>query len=146
MLAIMIIPVTWAALQTDFLLQYPKAFQGTGMYALNLDNILPWTVFELCYGLDFISIEFFFRGFLILTFTRSMGRSAILPMASWYMMIHLGKPMAETLSSFLGGALLGLLSFETKNIYGGIMVHLGIAWLMEILATFFHAMNWVHLF
>lgn len=142
MLGLMVIPVTWAAWQSDFLNQYPKAFQGTGITQLTKVTLGPFLAFEACYGFDFVSIEFFFRGFLIMGFARLMGRKAIIPMAAWYMMIHLGKPLGETLSSFLGGSLLGLLAFETRNIYGGIMVHLGIAWLMEFLASFFHAIKW----
>lgn len=146
MLAMMVIPVTWAAFQTDFLQQYPKAFQGTGLSELNMGNWKSWVIFETCYGLDFVSIEFFFRGFLIMAFSTAMGKQAILPMAAWYMMIHMGKPLAETISSFFGGVLLGLLAFETKNIYGGILVHLGIAWLMEVMATLFHSFSLFHRF
>ena len=60
------------------------------------------------------------------------GRQCILPMAAFYMLIHFGKPLGETVSSFFGGTLLGILALETRSIYGGIMVHLGIAWLMEL--------------
>jgi hypothetical protein len=36
---------------------------------------------ELSYGSDFISVELFFRGFLILAFVKVVGKDAILPMA-----------------------------------------------------------------
>ena len=40
--------------------------------------------------------------------------------------------MGEAISSFWGGLLLGIVSFNTRSVWGGLMVHLGIAWLMEI--------------
>jgi hypothetical protein len=88
--------------------------------------------YELIYGLDFISIEYFFRGFLVLAFIKYVGPGSILPMAAFYVSIHFGKPMVETISSFFGGGLLGILAFYSRSIWGGIVVHMGIAWLMEL--------------
>jgi hypothetical protein len=39
--------------------------------------------------------------------------------------------MGEAISSFWGGILLGILSYHTGSIRGGLTVHLGIAWMME---------------
>ena len=43
-----------------------------------------------------------------------------------YMMLHFGEPLAETMSSVFGGAILGLLSLRTNSIFGGVLVHMGI--------------------
>jgi len=40
--------------------------------------------------------------------------------------------MGECISSFFGGSLLGIISFHSNSIKGGLLVHMGIAWLMEI--------------
>jgi hypothetical protein len=40
--------------------------------------------------------------------------------------------MGEAISSFFGGMLLGIVSYRTQSVWGGLLVHLGIAWLMEI--------------
>jgi hypothetical protein len=53
-------------------------------------------------------------------------------MAVFYCAIHFGKPMAECISSFFGGIILGVITYNTRTIWGGVIVHLGIAWLMEI--------------
>ena len=90
-----------------------------------------YLIFELCYGFDFISIEFFFRGFLILSLAKICGPHCIIPAACFYCTIHFGKPLGEAISSFWGGLLLGIISYNTKSIWGGLIVHLGIAWLME---------------
>jgi hypothetical protein len=131
MLLIMLPLIAAASTQSDFLAVYPKLqhlsfFEGhnrSGWYKL---------LYELSYGSDFISIELFFRGFLVLAFVKWFGRDAILPMACFYCTIHFGKPMGECISSFFGGLILGIVTYHTRTIFGGLMVHLGIAWLMEL--------------
>ncbi len=129
MLLIMIPLIALASTQKDFLQMYPKAnFIGQ----LDLPSKRWHYVFyEICYGFDFISIEFFFRGFLILSLAKICGPHCIVPMACFYCSIHFGKPMGEAISSFWGGLLLGIVSFNTQSVWGGLIVHLGIAWLME---------------
>lgn len=129
MMLIMIPLITLASTQKDFLQMYPKA-----KFIASLD--LPpkkwhYIFYELCYGFDFVSIEFFFRGFLILSLMKICGPHCIIPAACFYCTIHFGKPMGEAISSFWGGLLLGIISYNTQSIWGGLIVHLGIAWLME---------------
>lgn len=129
MLLIMIPLIALASTQKDFLQMYPKA-----RFIEELDlpsKKLKYIIFELCYGFDFISIEFFFRGFLILSLLRICGPHCIIPVACFYCSIHFGKPFGEAISSFWGGLLLGIVSYNTQSIWGGLIVHLGIAWLME---------------
>jgi len=131
MLLIMVPLIAAASTQPDFLSMYPKmnsvpflrVVEPSGPYKL---------LYELSYGSDFFSIELFFRGFLVLAFVRWFGRDAILPMACFYCTIHFGKPLGECISSFFGGLLLGIVTYHTRTIFGGLMVHLGIAWMMEL--------------
>ena len=132
MLLFMLPLIAAASTQADFLAMYPKLQLITGVYH---DTGISWwhkLLFELSYGSDFISIELFFRGFLVLAFIKWAGKDAILPMACFYCTIHFGKPLAECISSFFGGMLLGVVVFHTRSIVGGLIVHLGIAWLMEL--------------
>jgi hypothetical protein len=131
MLLIMVPLIAAAATQPDFLLVYPK-FQKVYFLAQPQSNGWYQLLYELSYGSDFISIELFFRGFLILAFARWAGKDAILPMALFYCTIHFGKPLGECISSFFGGIILGVITFHTQSIWGGLMVHLGIAWMMEL--------------
>ena len=121
-----------ASTQADFLAMYPKIRS-----VLHIGNSihLSWfhkLLFELSYGSDFLGIEIFFRGFLILAFIKWVGMDAVLPMACFYCTIHFGKPLGECISSYFGGMLLGIVVYNTRSIYGGLIVHLGIAWMMEI--------------
>ena len=63
---------------------------------------------------------------------RFAGVDAILPMAAFYCTIHFGKPLGECISSYFGGLILGVIVYRAKSIFGGLIVHLGLAWLMEI--------------
>jgi hypothetical protein len=131
MLLIMLPLIASASTQPDFLATYPKMKEILPLPE-NVSN--GWwykLLFELSYGSDFFSIEFFFRGFLVIGFMQWVGKDAILPMACFYCTIHFGKPLGECISSYFGGLLLGIVSYHTKSVYGGLMVHLGIAWLME---------------
>ena len=132
MILIMVPAIAIVSTQPDFLHTYPK-----------LKLVLPFPddltnkwfyagIFELSYGIDFLTVELFFRGFLVLAFVKYAGKNAILSMACFYCAIHFGKPMAECISSYFGGILLGIIAYNTRSIMGGLMVHVGIAWLMEV--------------
>lgn len=120
--------IVGASFLSDFLDYYPRFTK------LNAYHPATWkvVVYEVFYGIDFSSIELFFRGFMVMAFTRYVGMGAILPMATFYLSIHYGKPMGEAISSFFGGTVLGVIAYHSKSIFGGIMVHAGIAWLMEL--------------
>ena len=130
MVAIMIPLLALASTQKDFLISYPKAKFLTQLQMGH--QKWRYVVYELCYGFDFVSIEFFFRGFLILALIKICGPHCIIPVACFYCAIHLGKPLSEAISSFWGGLLLGIISYNTGSIWGGLIIHLGIAWFMEV--------------
>jgi hypothetical protein len=131
MLLIMIPLIAVASTQPDFLATYPK-LKDISFFAKVNNSGLYKLLYELSYGSDFITIELFFRGFLVLAFVKWFGKDAILPMACFYCTIHFGKPLGECISSFFGGLILGIITYHTRTIFGGLMVHLGIAWMMEL--------------
>jgi hypothetical protein len=122
-----------AGMQHDFRMAYPKAVKVNFMR----DSVSqPWItalIFEISYAFDFVIAEVFFRGFLVLAFIRYAGPNVILPMASFYCAIHFGKPMVECISSFFGAIILGVISYRTGSVLGGLVLHLGIGWIMEII-------------
>lgn len=127
LMLLIMVPLVWlASTKADFLQTYPKAKLLAGLSGWR------YVVFELCYGFDFVSIEFFFRGFLILGLLRICGPHSIIPAACFYCATHFGKPMGEAIGSFGGGLLLGVVSYYTGSVWGGLITHLGVAWLMEL--------------
>jgi hypothetical protein len=121
-----------AATQADFQATYPT-WQATEAILVQT-GWSPWWFtlsFQLAYGLDFLTVELLFRGALIIGMSRLLGKEAILPMVAVYCVLHFGKPMGEAISSVFGGYLLGIFALYGRNIWGGVLVHAGIAIMME---------------
>jgi len=163
--------IALASTQHDFLLVYPKV-KNLAFIDGYAQPAWPWKLlYELSYGLDFLGIELFFRGLLVVVLVNYVGADAsassgllgtspnllhhgpsrsapsslgarpprpepsmdsVLPMAAFYCTIHFGKPLGECISSFFGGLILGVLAARTRTILGGLIVHLGLAWFMEL--------------
>jgi ABC-type tungstate transport system substrate-binding protein len=122
-----------AALLPSFQAQYPM-YQTTPV-ALHwpVPQWVTVVLYELTYALNFVAVEFFYRGFLVLGMASCLGRNAVVCMAVLYCFLHFGKPLPEAISSIFGGFILGVIALETRSIWGGIIVHVGIAWSMELL-------------
>jgi hypothetical protein len=132
LLACLLPLIALASTRPDFLHTYPKV-KNIAFISAYTRSAAPWQLlYELSYGLDFLSIELFFRGLLVIGLARYAGEKAILPMAAFYCTIHFGKPLGECISSFAGGMILGVIALRTRSILGGLIVHLGLAWLMEV--------------
>ncbi|RHX87294.1 CPBP family glutamic-type intramembrane protease [Leptospira stimsonii] len=67
-------------------------------------------------------------------FVKYLGKGSILPMAIKFCFLHFNKPFGEALGSFFGGWILEIFSYRSGSILGGIIVHLGVAATMEVLA------------
>jgi hypothetical protein len=76
----------------------------------------------------------FFRGFMLQALRRTMGAYAIFVMVVPYCMIHFGKPMPETLGAIAAGLVLGTLALRTGSIWAGFLIHVSVAWTMDLLA------------
>ena len=101
MLLIMVPLIGLASTQSDFLQVYPKAKLLNKIPMHSWVDRWRYVVFELCYGFDFVSIEFFFRGFLILALMRICGMHCIIPVACFYCAIHLGNQWQKPSAAFL---------------------------------------------
>lgn len=117
----------FASARESFLDMYP-------FYRPGLEYPVYWAIFEVAYLLTFVTVEFFFRGFLIFGLEKHFGDSAVLVAAVPYCMIHFGKPMPETLAAIMGACILGTLALRTRSIYGGVVVHQLVAITMDLLA------------
>jgi membrane protease YdiL (CAAX protease family) len=91
---------------------------------------------ELVYAATFLSLEFFFRGFTLFTLDRAIGPAAVYVMVVPYTMIHFGKPLPEVLGAIVAGTVLGHLALKTRSVWGGVAVHVGVAWSMDALALY----------
>lgn len=94
-------------------------------------DLISW---ELLYAAQFVSLEFFFRGFWVKSMKSALGSGAIFAMVVPYCMIHFGKPFLETIAAIFAGVFLGTLALRTRSIWGGCVVHIGVAITMDVTA------------
>ena len=89
-------------------------------------------VWEILYLLQFLAVEFFFRGFLLFPFCKRFGVSGILFSVMPYCLIHLGKPVPEAVGSIFAGLILGYFAWKSYSIWGGLLLHGGVALFMDL--------------
>jgi len=128
MLLVMLPVVFLAAIRPDFQAVYP--FYRAAFHA-PLGTVLVW---EVAYLAQFLALEFFFRGFLAIGLGQWMGRLAVWVAVVPDCMIHFHKPLPEALAAIVAGIILGEVAQRTRSIAGGVVVHVGVALTMEILA------------
>lgn len=98
---------------------YPWAGEWPGASALHL---LAWAG---AYALYYVAYEFFYRGFLLRTAEAAWGTAA----AIWLQtiastLVHLGKPLPETMGAIAFGLVLGALAVRSRSLAWPILLHL----------------------
>lgn len=127
------LPLVWAMSLTDgFAAKYPflKIYDGSPYIS---QTFLIW---ELIYFIQFLGLEFFFRGFLVHSLKPSLGLYSIFVMTVPYCMIHFGKPMPETFAAVAAGIFLGWLSYKNNSIWLGLALHCTVALAMDTMALY----------
>ena len=120
-----------------FAVSFSKAFQGKyPFYKLTADeawwpNFILW---ELLYAMQFAALEFFFRGFMVHGTKDRLGYASVWVMMVPYMMIHFGKPLPECVGSIIAGFVLGTLSLKSNSVWWGVVLHVAVAWGMDLLS------------
>lgn len=122
----------------DFQRAYPQYKPWNFHDVFNLSIGERAGIFEACYSTGFVAVEAIFRGALAITMIKIMGPRAVLAMASFYCVFHFGKPAGEAVGAFFGGYALGVLAIHSKSVLGGLIVHLGVAMLMESMGYLHH--------
>lgn len=118
--------VVGASFTAGFQAKYPYYRMEPG------ESVWPWLLgWELLYALQFVGLEFFYRGFLLHGIRHRIGYPAVFMMMMPYMMIHLGKPLPECLGSIIAGFVLGTLSLKSGSVWWGAAIHIAVAWLMD---------------
>lgn len=134
MLLFMLPLLIWASFQGEFLQAYPRYKPAGAEASLQVSSWVTVSGYEFTYIIQFLALEIFFRGFIVLALGRYMGSGAVFPMVAVYAYLHFFKPMPETIGSVFGGYILGVISFYSTSVLGGMMVHVGVALMMELLA------------
>lgn len=137
LLLVVVVGIGLASFLSDLTAYYPRYLVSGGSAFAQKHDLNSWTsmlVYEAIYGANFLNVELFFRGFLVIGFIRVLGGQAVLAMVGAYVFLHYGKPMTEAISSAFGGYFIGILAFYSRRIWGGVVLHLALAWSMEFFA------------
>lgn len=119
-----------------FAVSFERSFQQT--YPMckaagdSLPELLAW---ELSYGLQFVGVEFLFRGLFLFGTARFLGGwVAVGAMVPPYLMLHFQKPAPEALGSVIAGLAMGVLALRSRSILLGVALHVAVAWSMDLLS------------
>jgi membrane protease YdiL (CAAX protease family) len=111
----------------DFANHYP-------FYSLAHKSWLDLILWECIYILQFIAVEFFFRGFLVNGLRIPFGSLSVAIMCLPYLMLHFPKLWLESFGAISFGFFLGILALRSRSIWGGVGVHVAIALMMDSMA------------
>ncbi len=125
--SLILVFLTLASFRPDFQSHYPFYHYAFRSWV----DFLGW---ELIYIVQFISLEFFFRGFIVNGLRPYFGSSAVYIMCLPYLMIHFPKPWLEATGAIFFGLFLGMLALRSRSIWGGVGVHAVIAVSMDVAA------------
>jgi len=130
LLLVVLVPcVYFASASAAFQAKYPFYRMRPG------ESAWPWLwAWEALYALQFVSLEFFFRGFMVHGLQPRLGYAAIFAMMVPYMMIHFTKPLPEALGSIVAGFVLGTLALKARSIWWGAAAHVSVALSMDVLS------------
>jgi membrane protease YdiL (CAAX protease family) len=127
-LSVMFPLLIWVSTHDHFQRTYP-------FYKPGGDPLWPnsW-IWEATYFLQFVGLEFFFRGFMVHGTKHRFGVYSVFVMAVPYCMIHFGKPALETCGAIIAGVVLGFMSLKTRSIWMGAAIHMTVALSMDFLS------------
>ncbi|MEO1805734.1 MAG: hypothetical protein AAFU33_13030 [Bacteroidota bacterium] len=134
LLLLMVPLVVGASFTEDFIRYYPTLKHRIVKDIAAVPLWFAYVIYEIAYASDFIWTELVFRGFMVIGMAQSLGAASVGAMAGVYCYRHFAKPMGEAGSSIFGGYILGVIALGSRNIQGGVYVHMGIALLMELSA------------
>lgn len=120
-----------ASFTPDFIIAYPRFKPWLKEPVFGMSKLLMTGIYEFAYGTQYIMVELMFRGALVIGMISILGKKSILPMVAIYTFIHFGKPMGESIAAVFGGYILGIIALQTRQVWGGVIIHLGVAFLME---------------
>ena len=128
---LIMLPLVWIASQTEqFQHSYP--FYKLHFPSASIKHLLVWEAF---YFLQFVGLEFFFRGFMVHALKKRFGYYSIFIMMIPYCMIHFGKPLPETIGAIFAGIVLGSMSLKSNSIWLGVLLHFSVAISMDFFAV-----------
>jgi hypothetical protein len=126
MYLVMLPVLIWVSSFDSFLSYYP-------FYSRAVEGGAGFWLYELGYGLQFVGVEAFFRGFMTFGLLPRFGALSIVIMTVPYTMIHFAKPMPEATAAIVAGLVLGTMAVRSRSFVPGIFLHVAVAITMDLL-------------
>jgi membrane protease YdiL (CAAX protease family) len=126
---VVMIPIVWfVSANGDFIDTYPQL--NDVKYSWNI-----FLVFESGILLYMIAWEFMWRGFMLFGLEEKFGYYAVLIQMIPFLILHNGKPAAETFGAIVAGLALGILALKTRSVLYCIITHAGIMFSIDLVST-----------
>jgi membrane protease YdiL (CAAX protease family) len=90
-------------------------------YSIENFNLINYSLVN-CASL--VASEFYFRGFLLFGLKDKLKEGSIFIQMIPFVLVHLGKPELETVSTILTGILFGYIAYRGKSFWPAFIIHL----------------------
>jgi membrane protease YdiL (CAAX protease family) len=98
-------------------------------------------IYEIGMLIYMVSWEFIWRGFMLFGLKEKFGYYAVLIQMIPFVILHNGKPVAETFGAIAGGIALGILAFRTNSIFYCVITHAGVMFAIDLISTLRYRAN-----
>ncbi len=130
-IAVIWFPLTYfSARRPELSREYPLIYQG--LSSAQIKAVFRWRTFiafELLYSLFFFTVEFIYRGYMLLGLEKRFGNYAVLIQMIPYTLWHLPKPTTELLATPPWGFAVGALGLRIRSMWYAFAVH----WLANVI-------------
>ncbi|MCL7970568.1 MAG: CPBP family intramembrane metalloprotease [marine benthic group bacterium] len=127
-----------------FLVMLPIVFAASFMPAFQAkypmyDNAVlgptHFALWQIAYGVQFLGVEGFFRGFMTFGLYPRFGYLSLFIMVIPYALVHVGKPPVEVFMAVPAGLALGYLALKSRSWVFGALLHWAVGITMDALAV-----------
>ena len=123
------LPIIW------FVSALPQFSSAYPELKSTIDSWNVFFIFEIGLLVYLFAWEFVWRGFMLFGLEEKFGYYAIFIQMIPFLILHNGKPMAETFGAIFGGIALGILAFRTRSFIYGVIVHIGVMFSIDFICT-----------
>jgi membrane protease YdiL (CAAX protease family) len=126
---IVMLPAIWFfSAATEFVEKYPHLLSARANWG-------EFSIYETGMLIYMFSWEFIWRGFMLFGLKEKFGYYAVLIQMIPFVILHNGKPFAETFGAIAGGIALGILALRTNSFLYGVITHMAIMFSIDFICT-----------
>jgi len=126
---LIMLPIVWIfSASPEFVEKYPHLLSTR-------TNWNEFFIYESALLVYMFAWEFIWRGFMLFGLKEKFGYYSVLIQMIPFVILHNGKPAAETSGAIIGGIALGILAFRTSSIYYCVITHMGVMFSIDLIST-----------